>query len=111
MDSYRASFIKPIVSCAITIIFSSCFAGFRTPAAERDLVPTDAARGVATDICREAMLPPRGPAGRPLPLVSHWNMGSQGRGWTPQYQIELLNQGHRQAVPVRAAGQVARTVR
>jgi len=40
------------------------------------------------------MLPPNGPAGRPLPLVSHWNMGSQGRGWTPQYQVELLDEGH-----------------
>lgn len=45
-------------------------------------------------IRREALLPPNGPAGRPLPLVSHWNMGSQGRGWTPQYQVQLLKQGH-----------------
>ncbi|KPK34750.1 MAG: hypothetical protein AMJ65_17945, partial [Phycisphaerae bacterium SG8_4] len=49
---------------------------------------------VATEIRREALLPPNGPAGRPLPLVSHWNMGSQGRGWTPQYQLELLAAGH-----------------
>ena len=49
---------------------------------------------VATEILREALLPPNGPAGRPLPLVSHWNMGSQGRGWTPQYQLELLAGGH-----------------
>ncbi|MFH1719237.1 MAG: hypothetical protein ABIF19_17940 [Planctomycetota bacterium] len=48
----------------------------------------------AVEIRREALLPPNGPAGRPLPLVSHWNMGSQGRGWTPQYQVELLNEGH-----------------
>lgn len=47
-----------------------------------------------TEIRREALLPPNGPAGRPLPLVSHWNMGSQGRGWTPQYQLELLAEGH-----------------
>jgi hypothetical protein len=38
-------------------------------------------------------MPPNGPAGRPLPLVSHWNTGSQGRGWTPQYQAELLDRG------------------
>jgi hypothetical protein len=56
--------------------------------------PTEAARRAAAQIRREALLPPDGPAGRPLPLVSHWNMGSQGRGWTPQYQIELLDQGH-----------------
>lgn len=56
--------------------------------------PTETARRAAAQIRREALLPPRGPEGRPLPLVSHWNMGSQGRGWTPQYQIELLGQGH-----------------
>jgi hypothetical protein len=59
-----------------------------------DRMPTAEARRVAERIRHEALLPPHGPAGRPLPLVSHWNMGSQGRGWTPQYQIELLNQGH-----------------
>ncbi|MCU0915130.1 MAG: hypothetical protein MUC88_11275 [Planctomycetes bacterium] len=53
----------------------------------------NAAKRVAEEIRREALLPPNGPAGRPLPLVSHWNMGSQGRGWTPQYQIELLDRG------------------
>ena len=49
---------------------------------------------VAADIRRESLLPPDGPLGRPLPLVSHWNMGSQGKGWTPQYQIELLHSGY-----------------
>ena len=49
---------------------------------------------VLTEIHREALLPSNEPAGRPLPLVSHWNMGSQGRGWTPQYQLELLADGH-----------------
>jgi hypothetical protein len=49
---------------------------------------------VAVEIRREALVAPNGPAGRPLPLVSHWNMGSQGRGWTPQYQVELLKKGH-----------------
>ena len=49
---------------------------------------------VAAEIRREAMRPPTGPSGRPLPLVSHWNMGSQGLGWTPNYQLELLKGGH-----------------
>jgi len=56
--------------------------------------PSGAARRAADAIRREALLPTNGPAGRPLPLVSHWNMGSYGRGWTPQYQVELLDQGH-----------------
>jgi len=55
---------------------------------------TGSGANTATEIRREALLAPNGPAGRPLPLVSHWNMGSQGRGWTPQYQLELLAAGH-----------------
>jgi hypothetical protein len=55
--------------------------------------PEPAAKKTAVEIRTEALLPPNGPKGRPLPLVSHWNMGSQGRGWTPQYQVELLDKG------------------
>ncbi|MCH5372399.1 MAG: hypothetical protein JJ992_00355 [Planctomycetes bacterium] len=55
--------------------------------------PTQAAREAAKQIRHEALLPPNGPEGRPLPLLGHWNMGSQGRGWTPQYQLELLDKG------------------
>ena len=57
-------------------------------------VITAAARTAAEAIRREALLPPDGPEGKPLPLVSHWNMGSQGKGWTPEYQTSLLNEGH-----------------
>jgi len=63
------------------------------PAARPIAQPAAAAAKVAVEIRTEALLPPNGPAGRPLPLVSHWNMGSQGKGWTPQYQVELLEQG------------------
>ena len=56
-----------------------------------DLAP--ASGKAASEIRREALLAPNGPAGRPLPLASHWNMGSQGRGWTPRYQLELLAKG------------------
>jgi hypothetical protein len=55
--------------------------------------PEPAAQKAAVEIRTEALLPPNGPMGRPLPLVSHWNTGSQGRGWTPQYQAELLDKG------------------
>ncbi len=55
---------------------------------------TGSGMNAATEIHHQALLVPNGPAGRPLPLVSHWNMGSQGRGWTPQYQLELLAKGH-----------------
>lgn len=54
---------------------------------------TSALKRTAAEIRREALLPPDGPAGKPLPLLSHWNMGSYGKGWTPQYQRQLLEQG------------------
>jgi len=64
-----------------------------TLVAEPTSAPSPKARRAAAEIRTEAMLPPNGRTGRPLPLVSHWNMGSGGKGWTPQYQVELLNQG------------------
>ncbi|MFC1718619.1 hypothetical protein ACFL6S_33510 [Candidatus Poribacteria bacterium] len=57
-------------------------------------IPSEAARNVAQEIQTEALMPPNGPQGRPLPLVSHWNMGSYGKGWTPDYQVELLDKRH-----------------
>ena len=71
------------------------FAVQTTVGAELGAELSGPARLVAEQIRREALLAPNGPSGRPLPLLSHWNMGSQGRGWTPQYQIELLQSGHR----------------
>lgn len=57
--------------------------------------PSDAARKVAEEIRAEALLPPDGPEGRPLPLASHWNTGRFPGSFEPSHQIELLQQGHR----------------
>jgi hypothetical protein len=56
--------------------------------------PTSAARNVAAVIRREALMPPRGPHGRPLPLASHWNQGTVKGTFEPDHQIALLQQGH-----------------
>ncbi len=56
--------------------------------------PGGVARKAAAEIRGETLLAANGPAGRPLPVVSHWNMGSRATGWTPQYQVELLDGGH-----------------
>lgn len=74
--------------CVLAVIAAS---GVAAPG---DVHPSSAARRAAERIRREALLPPNGPSGRPLPLASHWNMGSQGKGWTPQYQMTLLDAGH-----------------
>ena len=56
--------------------------------------PTKAARKVAAEIRREALLPPNGPAGRPLPLASHWNVGTVRDTFEPDHQIGLIQAGH-----------------
>ncbi len=56
--------------------------------------PTSAARRVAKSIRHEALLPPRGPEGRPLPLASHWNQGTVRGTFEPDHQIDLIQQGH-----------------
>jgi len=97
MDAFARVLASPGRSRKLALAWCGCALAMGwASAAGSDSVaePTPAARRVAAVIRREALLPPRGPAGRPLPLVSHWNMGSQGRGWTPQYQLELLQQGH-----------------
>lgn len=82
--------IRTSTACTLPAIVLFMATAVRTEAAG----PGEAARRVAEEIRREALLPPDGPAGRPLPLASHWNMGSYGKGWTPQYQMELLDRGH-----------------
>ncbi len=73
------------------VLFIPAIPGTATPPVQD---PGEPARKVARVICCEALLPPNGPQGKPLPLVSHWNMGSYGKGWTPQYQVQLLDKGH-----------------
>jgi len=85
--------MKEIVAASICVLFcSGAAAGFGmdvTPAGAATAKPGTILEKAAVEIRREALLPPNGPAGQPLPLVSHWNMGSQGRGWTPQYQVDV----------------------
>jgi hypothetical protein len=56
--------------------------------------PTAEARRVADVIRRETALPPNGPQGRPLPLASHWNVGTVRGTFEPDHQIELIQSGH-----------------
>jgi hypothetical protein len=88
----RAANQLPVLLALLTCAVAAD--GLGLAAAATGAEPGRAARQVAERIRSEALLPPNGPAGRPLPLVSHWNMGSYGRGWTPQYQMELLDEGH-----------------
>ena len=53
-------------------------------------------RGVADAIRIETTRPNDDPAGRPLPLVSHWNTGMHPRSkdWGPASQMQMIEQGH-----------------
>lgn len=55
-------------------------------------IPTDLARRVAKEIAQEAILPPNGPDGKPLPLASHWNVGTVRRTFVPDHQILVSKQ-------------------
>ncbi|MFO7901543.1 MAG: hypothetical protein ACQESR_18600 [Planctomycetota bacterium] len=68
---------------------------FTLPAATAaDDRPTKAAADVARRIRRETLLPPRGAQGRPLPLASHWNVGTVPDTFQPDHQIGLIQEGH-----------------
>jgi hypothetical protein len=58
------------IGLLLVVVVANCTGAARLGAAG----PSQAAEKVAADIRREAALPSNGPVGRPLPLVSHWNM-------------------------------------
>ncbi|MGE0126746.1 MAG: hypothetical protein AB7U82_01485 [Blastocatellales bacterium] len=48
-----------------------------------------------TDAIRaEATRPNDSGDGRPLPLVAHWNTGTEENGFSPDYQMRMIEQGH-----------------
>ncbi|MBW3597583.1 MAG: hypothetical protein KY475_09945 [Planctomycetes bacterium] len=77
----------------LSLLLTAGFASLADIAAAQDQ-PTAAARRAAEEIRREALLPPRGPEGRPLPLASHWNVGTVPGSFEPDHQIGLIQAGH-----------------
>lgn len=55
---------------------------------------TDVLRPVAEEIRYEATLSNNSTIGRPLPLAGHWNTGSVAGGFTPAYQMGMIEKGH-----------------
>lgn len=56
--------------------------------------PNSPIADTADEIRREATLPANSPIGRPLPLTGHWNTGILPNGFSPDYQMELIDEGH-----------------
>ncbi len=50
---------------------------------------------VSEEIRAEALRPNNSSDGRPLPLVAHWNTGTEESGFSPAYQMRMIAQGHR----------------
>lgn len=85
--------MKPgnLLFCAAAATLAAAWIG---GAARGEDAPTAAARRVAREIRREALLPPNGPEGRPLPLASHWNAGTVRNTFDADHQIGLIQAGH-----------------
>jgi hypothetical protein len=49
---------------------------------------------VAHAIRAEALRANHDPAGRPLPLAAHWNRGQFPEGFSPAWQLEMIEAGH-----------------
>ncbi|MDD5034077.1 MAG: hypothetical protein PHE55_04900 [Methylococcaceae bacterium] len=48
----------------------------------------------ANEIHGEATLSNNSSIGRPLPLAASWNTGTRDNGYDPDYQIDMIEQGH-----------------
>ncbi len=55
---------------------------------------SDTCRQAAEEIRREATLLNASDAGHPLPLAAHWNTGETPAGFTPAYQLGMIEKGH-----------------
>ena len=49
---------------------------------------------VVAGIREEALRGESSDVGRPLPLAAHWNMGLEKNGFSPDYQMKMIERGH-----------------
>jgi hypothetical protein len=49
---------------------------------------------IPEEIRREVALSTDSDMGRPLPLAAHWNMGVAKNGFSPAYQMQMIERGH-----------------
>jgi hypothetical protein len=55
---------------------------------------TNVLKDTSNSIRQEAVLPNQGPSGRPLPLTGHWNEGMSEDGYSPAFQMKMIEKGH-----------------
>jgi hypothetical protein len=51
-------------------------------------------KSIPDQIRFEATLPNNSPVGHPLPLAAHWNSGQLKNGFSPEYQMRMIEAGH-----------------
>src|SRR5262245_20226874 len=49
---------------------------------------------IVAEIREEALRANSSDTGRPLPLAGHWNLGQEKNGFSPSYQMKLIECGH-----------------
>jgi hypothetical protein len=76
-------------SLVFLLAFLLCLAAGRQCRAQEDTL-----RPVTEEIRFEACLPNQNDVGHPLPLAAHWNSGEAKGGFSPTYQMEMIQRGH-----------------
>ena len=57
-------------------------------------IPSVSIKIIADAIRYEATLPNNSAVGRPLPLAAHWNSSERANGFSPDYQMKMIEEGH-----------------
>src|SRR5262245_3125204 len=101
LDS-RSSILNPLVLFALLPLFASLFfIPWQNYLQKWNLFRFDSsgtrAETVSTTvdaIREEALRANSSDAGRPLPLAGHWNLGQEKNGFSPGYQMKMIERGH-----------------
>src|SRR5215510_1687488 len=98
----RSAILNPHVFFALFVLFASFFTNpsqnylrkwnlfWFDSSATRD----QSHSSVAADIREEAPRANSSVVGRPLPLAGHWNLGQEKNGFSPDYQMKMIERGH-----------------
>ena len=86
---HRTAPVIPLYGAVIGIAYTLLFTGVCYGAERQSLLSR-----VVASIRHEATMPNFGPEGRPLPLAGHWNTGDAPDGFSPSYQLNLIEKGH-----------------
>ena len=76
------------------IIVLLCLILFSIFPQSESLADNEPYKSVPDQIRFEATLPNNSQLGHPLPLAAHWNRGQLSNGFSPDYQMRMIKEGH-----------------